>query len=248
MAVDWDKLGGAASSLFGALGQGDIAKSYKSQAVGYQRAAETSLVNKEIARQAADIEMVQAERDIYRTIGSQQAAIGAAGLEASGSALDVMRDSAVQGSLTKQLLGRQSAIEQLAYEQEATSYQQMAAASQASAKAAKKSKTGGLISAGIDIVTSFIPGGGLIKGIGKAIGKIFSDDTLKEDIRLLYRRDDGIGLYSFRYKGQPTVFKGVLASEVERLYPHAVSVDGDGDRMVDYDIIGVTPEVIHAQH
>lgn len=246
MAVNWDKLGGAASSLFGSLGQFDVAKSYKSQAKGYQRAAETSLINKDIARQASEIEMVQADRDIYQNLGAQVAATGASGLEMSGSALDVLRDSSTQASLTKQLLGRQSAIEQLAYEQEATSYAQMAAASTASGKAAKKSAVGGLIGAGLDIATSFIPGGGIVKGLVKGIGKLFSDDTLKEDIVLIRRRPDGLGIYAFRYKGQPTLFTGVLASEVERLYPAAVSHDEEGHKMVDYDMIAVTPGKVDA--
>lgn len=250
MAVDWDKLGNAAGSLFGALAQGDVAKGYKSQQAGYNRAAEISLINKEIAGQAAEIEMGQAERDIYRNLGAQVATTGASGIALEGSALDVLRDSAREGSITKQLLGRKSAIEQLAYDQEAQSYAMQAQAAGQSAKSAKKSKTAGLISTGIDIAASFIPGGsvvkGVVKGAGKVLKKIFSDDNLKEDINFLYRRGDGLGVYSFRYKGQPTVFKGVLASEVERLYPQAVSTDDDGDRMVDYDVIGVYPEIIHA--
>lgn len=243
MAVDFEKIGGAVGDIFGAVGGLKDAKGLKSQAQGYERAAAISDLNKEIAGQASAIQMVQSDRDIYKALGSQAAAIGGANLAASGSALDIMRDSARQGSLTKQLLGRQSQIEQLAYEQEADSYKQMAAASTSAASSAKKSATGKIIGTALDVGLSFIPGGGIVKGIGKALKGIFSDDALKEDINLLYRRADGIGLYSFRYKGQPTTFKGVLASEVQQVYPHAVSVV-DGSLAVDYDVIGVTPEVL----
>lgn len=230
MAIDFSGLGGGVDTLFGGLGGLDTAKGYKAQAKGYERAAEISGINKGIAEQAAGIEMVQAEREIYRTLGSQRAAVGASGLAASGSALDVMRDSARQGSLTKQLLGAQSDIEQLAYDQEASSYLAQAEAAKAQAKASKK---GGI--------------GGIIKGAATIGLSLFSDDNLKEDVKLIERRwPDGLGIYSFRYKGQPTVFKGVLASEVEKKYPYAITRDADGHRMVDYAAIGVTPEVHHA--
>lgn len=229
MAIDFSGAGSAVDTLFGGLGAFDTAKGYKAQAKGYERAAEISTINKGIAKQASQIELMQAERDIYRTLGSARTAIGGSGLAASGSALDILRDSATQGNLTKQLLGRQEAIEQLAYDQERISYEGQAAAAKAAAKSSKKSGIGGLISGGIKLGLS-----------------LFSDDDLKENVKLLYRRSDGLGIYSFRYNGQPTTFKGVLASEVEKLYPSAVTRDAAGDRMVDYEAIAVTPEVIHA--
>lgn len=228
MAVNFDGLGGAVDTIFGGLGAFDTAKGYKSQAKGYERAAEISRINRGISQQASDIEMVQAERDIYRTTGAQTAAIGANNLSATGSALDILKDSAQQGSMTRQLLGRQSAIQDLAYEQEELSFLGQAEAAKAAAKSSKKSGIGGLISGGIKIAA------------------MFSDDRLKEGVKLLYRRPDGLGIYAFRYNGQPTTFKGVLASEVEKLYPSAVTRDEVGHRMVDYDIIDVIPEVINA--
>lgn len=228
MAIDFGGIGSAASDIFGGLGSFDTAKGYKAQAKGFERAGEISGINRELARQAADITAVQADRDIYQTLGSQQAAIGGSGLAATGSALDIIRDSARQASLTKSLLSRNAQIEDLAYEQEAISFAAQAAAAKANAKSSKKSGIGGLVKGAITI--------------GAAI---FSDDRLKEDVRLLYRRPDGLGIYSFRYNGQPTTFKGVLASEVEKVMPAAVSWV-DGMRQVDYGMVGVTPEEIAA--
>lgn len=227
MGIDFDRIGGAVDDLTGAIGSFSAAKGYKAQAKGYDAAAEISRVNKEIASEAAGIQAFSADRDIYKTLGAQRAAIGANGLSASGSALDVLRDSATQGSLTKQLLGRQSAIESLSYDQEAASFEMQAAAARNAASSSKKSGIGGLVKTGLTIAS------------------LFSDETLKEDVKLLYRRPDGVGMYSFRYRGQTTVFKGVLAQEVERIYPAAVTTV-DGHKAVDYAMIDVQPEVISA--
>lgn len=65
---------------------------------------------------------------------------------------------------------------------------------------------------------------------------ILSDRRMKKDIRKLGQRADGIGLYAFRYKAEndnaPLRF-GVMADEVERVRPEAVTVI-NGIRHVDY--------------
>ena len=67
-----------------------------------------------------------------------------------------------------------------------------------------------------------------------------SDIRLKQDIVALARLDNGLELYRFRYKGtDPTVYVGVMAQDVEKLDPRAVSRDSEGYLMVDYDRLGL---------
>ncbi len=67
-----------------------------------------------------------------------------------------------------------------------------------------------------------------------------SDIRLKQDIVPLERLANGLELYRFRYKGSdPTVYVGVMAQEVAKIDPSAVSRDSDGYLMVDYDRLGL---------
>lgn len=209
-------LGGAVKDLFGGIGELASAKGYKA-AAGY------ATQNAEIAQQSEQIQETQAQRKIYQTLGGQKADVAGAGLSASGSALDVMRSSAEQGSLTKQLIRNQGAINVAGYEEEAANYNAMATA-------AKASGTGSIIGSVISAASAVVA---------------FSDDVLKENVVEISRRPDGLGLYEFNFKGSDQRFRGVLASEVEARYPRAVSYDERGIRVVNYSAIGAVPEVIH---
>ena len=67
-----------------------------------------------------------------------------------------------------------------------------------------------------------------------------SDIRLKADIVPLARLDNGLELYRFRYKGSDhTAYVGVMAQEVEKIEPSAVSRGRDGYLMVDYDRLGL---------
>ncbi len=67
-----------------------------------------------------------------------------------------------------------------------------------------------------------------------------SDIRLKQDIILLARLDDGIGLYRFRYRGSdPTTYVGVMAQEVQDIVPSAVSRGRDGYLRVNYGRLGL---------
>jgi hypothetical protein len=71
-------------------------------------------------------------------------------------------------------------------------------------------------------------------------GIVFSDARLKRDITLVGRRDDGLGLYSYRYLWSDTVYVGVMAQEVALLRPDAVvRGDLDGYLRVDYSRLGL---------
>lgn len=68
-----------------------------------------------------------------------------------------------------------------------------------------------------------------------------SDPRVKKNISLLGIRPDGLGVYQFEYKPEfnlpagPHI--GVMADEVEVLYPHAVMMHPDGYKMVNYAAI-----------
>ncbi len=67
-------------------------------------------------------------------------------------------------------------------------------------------------------------------------GKTDSDRRLKKDIKKVGKLD-GHALYEYRYKGEPMrapKHLGVMAQEVEKSRPDAVSRGPDGMRRVDY--------------
>ena len=61
-------------------------------------------------------------------------------------------------------------------------------------------------------------------GTVAALGAIFSDERLKKDIEKVGEREDGIGVYEFRYLWENGTEKhvGALAQEVEKVKPEAV--------------------------
>ena len=64
----------------------------------------------------------------------------------------------------------------------------------------------------------------------------FSDRRLKEDIKKLGKTDDGLPIYKFKYKGDPSeqTHIGFMADEVEKKHPEAVG-ESQGFKTVDYD-------------
>jgi hypothetical protein len=68
----------------------------------------------------------------------------------------------------------------------------------------------------------------------------WSDVRLKHDIVLLGRLDNGLGYYRFKYNGSEEIYVGVMAQEVAKIVPSAVSRSYNGYLRVDYDRIGLT--------
>ena len=73
-----------------------------------------------------------------------------------------------------------------------------------------------------------------------------SDQSVKENIVRIGTHPLGFGLYLFDYRpefwdrwGAGRKF-GVMANEVEKVMPLAVSVHGDGYKVVDYAMLGMT--------
>lgn len=63
---------------------------------------------------------------------------------------------------------------------------------------------------------------------------MFSDRRLKTDIRRVGETNDGVPIYTFRFKGSPVTQMGVMAQDVEKRQPRAV-VDRGPYKGVRYD-------------
>ncbi|GLQ53753.1 tail fiber domain-containing protein [Devosia nitrariae] len=81
-------------------------------------------------------------------------------------------------------------------------------------------------------------GGSLLGAAGQAggLGMLFSDERLKEDVERVGETDEGVPVYTYRYKGTPggIFHMGVMADELEDTQPEAVRTHPSGYRMVDY--------------
>ena len=73
--------------------------------------------------------------------------------------------------------------------------------------------------------------------IGQAAGAFasLSDPRLKENVQLLGKEADGLGIYSFNYIGDDKAHVGVMADEVAELRPYALGPEVDGYKSVRYD-------------
>jgi outer membrane immunogenic protein len=73
-----------------------------------------------------------------------------------------------------------------------------------------------------------------------SINLLPSDIRLKRDIVLVGRRDDGLGIYRYRYLWSDTVYVGVMAQEVALIRPDAVVHGAFDDYLrVDYAKLGM---------
>jgi hypothetical protein len=81
-------------------------------------------------------------------------------------------------------------------------------------------------------------GGGLMQGAGAAggFGALFSDRRLKTDIEKVGKTNDGLPIYTYKYKGDKTTQMGVMAQDVEKKTPNAVKEIG-GFKAVNYKLV-----------
>ena len=66
-----------------------------------------------------------------------------------------------------------------------------------------------------------------------------SDIRLKTDIRQVGTTAHNLPLYTFRYIGKDGQYEGVMAQDVLKVVPIAVSVGEDGYYRVNYDMLGI---------
>jgi len=73
---------------------------------------------------------------------------------------------------------------------------------------------------------------------GNGLMALFSDEALKENLEPL-GQENGHNIYKFNYKGSKGKYIGVVAQEVEKTNPEAVTKAKNGFRKVNYHKIGV---------
>jgi hypothetical protein len=165
-------IGGAVGDLFAASGaklkeQGDLAEQQQ-----YTEAAGLAQQNVAFTQQSTAIKEFQTEREVQKSLGQTRADVAGAGFAESGSSLDILRESASQGALTKSVMGTQGLITEAGYQEQADSYRTMASAAglaaQEEEKAAKGDTFAGIIK-GVTAVASIaaaIPTGGASLALG----------------------------------------------------------------------------------
>lgn len=141
-------IGGAVSDLFASEGYKSKAKGLQFEKANYLEAAGMADKNAEFTELSTGIKLAQLDRSIYKTLGGISADVAGAGFAASGSALDILADSAAQGSLTKSVTQQQGIIDADNYRVQAKSYRNMASAADVAIDAANNASTGALISGG----------------------------------------------------------------------------------------------------
>ena len=66
-----------------------------------------------------------------------------------------------------------------------------------------------------------------------------SDIRLKTDIQQVGTTAHNLPLYAFRYIGNDDQYEGVMAQDVLKVMPAAVSVGEDGYYRVNYEMLGI---------
>jgi hypothetical protein len=142
------------SDIFAGFGdeakqQGDILEQGQ-----YLQAVQYAYEEAQATKQSTAIQEMQQSRDISKSLGQTTADVAGAGFATSGSALDLLRESASQGALQKQVTQEQGNITEMGYREQQQSYQTMAAAAGVAAGAEGKAAEGAFIGAGISFATS----------------------------------------------------------------------------------------------
>lgn len=148
-------IGGAVSSLFSSKGN-------TAQANSYTSAAQLEQQNAQLQAASTKIQETQIARSVALSAGTTQADVAGAGFTMSGSALDLMKSSAQQGSLAKSLVNIQGAISENSYASEAGTYL-------AKAKAANEAQTAGTIGAIASVGGALLSGGTQLVSAGKTV-------------------------------------------------------------------------------
>lgn len=155
-------ISGAVSDLFAADAHRSKAQGDRFEAENYDRASVLATQNEKFTEVSTSIKQSQLDRENFKMIGGQQADIAGAGFAASGSAIDLMRDSAAQGALTKAVGAQQGLITEAGYKEQAESFTTMSQAARMAADAEEHAASGSIITGalkGIGTVASLFTGG-----------------------------------------------------------------------------------------
>lgn len=149
-----NSIGGAVQDLFGADAHRSKAAGLRIEAGNYDRSSEYAERNARFTELSTEIKSSQMDRDIYKTIGGQKADIAGAGFADSGTALDLLRDSASQGSLMKTVAEAQGLITEEGYQVQAKNYTAMGEAARMAADAEEDAADASTWSAGFKFASA----------------------------------------------------------------------------------------------
>jgi hypothetical protein len=164
-AGTFNSLGAAVQDLFSADTHRTKAQGLRLEAENYVRASDFALQNARFTELSTGIKTMQQDRETYKALGGIAADVAGAGFASSGSALDIMRDSASQAALARGVTTTQGLITEEGYKVEAENYQNMGKAAQLAAQAEDKAADQAPILAGIHAAAAVaslfppIPGG-----------------------------------------------------------------------------------------
>jgi hypothetical protein len=156
--------GGAASDLFAGFGDKAKAQGDFAEARSYDLAGGLAAQNEKFTETSTAIKEAQQQRSMTQTLGGQEADVAGAGFAESGSALDLLRDSASQGALTHAVLGQQGLITEAGYNEQAASYKNMSQAATAAGNAENQAST-------------FADVTGIIKGVAAVASLALAPET-----------------------------------------------------------------------
>lgn len=127
--------GGAVTDLFGAQAAKTSADGDRLEASSYRQAAGLANDDASFAQTSEQVQEFQQNRATFQAEGTTQSDVAGAGLAASGSALDILRDSAQQGSLASSMIRQQGSINIESYHEQADALNTQAQAADMAAKA-----------------------------------------------------------------------------------------------------------------
>lgn len=165
-----NSFGGAVNDLFQSKATADglrlKARGARVEGENYDLAATLAKQNEDFTKLSTSIKQTQTDREIYMGLGAARNDVAGAGFTGGGSAIDIMRSSAQQGALQKQVLGEQGLITEAGYNEQNKAYTNLAGFARYSAevqdKMANDAETAGKWSAGFKIaggIASIFTGG-----------------------------------------------------------------------------------------
>jgi len=150
-AATFSDFGAAVSDLFSYEATGYKVQALQFEQQNYEAAAALALTNKQYTETSTAIKEQQLQRETYMGIGRTEAAVANAGFAASGSALDILKESAQQGATAKAAVGQQGLITEAGYQEQHDAYMNMSQAAQSAQQAEKTAGQGDLFSAGLKL-------------------------------------------------------------------------------------------------
>jgi hypothetical protein len=123
--------GAATSDMYAAEAEQYKIEGTQFERTSYQEAAALAGQNEQFTAISTRIKAAQAQRELSMSLGTTTANVAGAGLSESGSALDILRESASQGALTRAVIKSQGLITEAGYNEQQQSYLNMVGAANA---------------------------------------------------------------------------------------------------------------------